>query len=365
MKAVICKEFGEATVAEVERPTPDPKEVLVKVLRVQLSVTECQLFRGERVAHYETVAERIDRGDGRLFGHEFCGRVLEVGADITGLSEGDRVYAPGKIPCDTCKHCRTGFELHCPNKMYIGYDRPGALAEYAAFSAAALTRIPSGVTDAEAAALQPLASSLLAVREAAVGFGDVVAVIGTGVMGYQCGQLALQRGADRVYAVDVDAEKLAIAAERGLEPIDASGGDPVEELTERTDGVGVDLTFEAVGGDQTHGSQGSDPLARSLQATRSGGAVVQVGYIAGDLPVTPREFRTKSIDWINPTTGVIWTSPNTHTGEHVARLVADGRVDIDAYVTHEVSGLNSVTEAVRITLNKQRHGARGPPQIVL
>jgi len=365
MKAVICQEFGDATVSDVERPTPGPNEVLVEVLRVQLSVTECQLFRGEPVAHYEAVAERIDRGDGRLFGHEFCGRVLEIGTDVTGLSEGDRVYAPGKIPCGTCKYCRTGFELHCSDKTYIGYDTPGALAEYGAFPAAALTRVPSGVTDAEAAALQPLASSLLAVREAAVGFGDVVAVIGTGVMGYQCGQLALQRGADRVYAVDVDADKLAIAAQQGLEPIDASDSDPVEVLTEWTDGVGVDLAFEAVGGDQTHGSEGSDPLAQSFRATRSGGSVVQVGYIAGDLPLTPRQIRTKSIDWINPPTGVVWTSPNTHTGEHVARLVEDGRIDIDAYVTHELSGLDSITDAVEITLEKQQHGARGPPQIIL
>lgn len=365
MDAVICQSFGSATVAEVESPTPAADEVLIEILRVQLSVTECRLFRGESVAHYETVAERIDRGDGRLFGHEFCGRVLEVGMDVTGFSAGDRVYAPGKVPCDTCRYCRSGDELHCPDKTYIGYDRPGALAEYAALPAAALTRVPDGVTDAEAAALQPLASSLLAVREAAIGFGDVVAVIGTGVMGYQCGQLALQRGADRVYAVDVDAEKLAVAAERGLEPIDATAGDPVEELTERTDGIGVDLTFEAVGGTQSHGSRGSDPLAQSFSATRSGGRVVQVGYIADDIPVTPRQVRAKSIDWINPATGVIWTSPNTHTGEYVAGLVEDGRVDIEAYVTHEVSGLDAVTEAVDITLNKERHGARGPPQIVL
>lgn len=283
------------TVAQVEKPTPGSEEVLVEVLRVQLSVTECRLFRGEPVAHHEAVVERIDRGDGRLFGHEFCGRVREAGGDVTDLSKGDRVYAPGKIPCGTCKYCRTGSELHCPDKTYIGYDRPGALAEFAALPAAALTKVPGGVTDAEAAALQPFASSLLAVREAEIGFGDVVAVIGTGVMGYQCGQLALQRGADRVYAVDVDDEKLAIAAERSLEPIDSTGGNPAEELIERTDGVGVDVTFEAVGGDQTHGSQGSDPLAQSFKATRSGGSVIQVGYIAGDLSVTPREIRAQSI----------------------------------------------------------------------
>lgn len=365
MDAVVCDAFGSASVESVPKPTPEDDEVLVEIRRVQLSVTECLLFRGEKVAHYEAVKRRIERGDGRLFGHEFCGVVVGCGADAEGFELGDRVYAPGKVPCGECRQCRTGFELYCPEKSFIGYDRPGALAEYAAFPAEALATVPDAVSDREAAALQPLASSLLAVEEGGVGAGDVVAVVGTGVMGYQCGQLALERGADRVFAVDVDPAKLEIAAERGLVPVDATERDPVEEILSRTDGVGVDRAFEAVGGDQHHGTAGDDPLAQAVRMSRPGGAVVQVGYIAGELTLTPRQIRSKSIDWINPATGVLWTSPNTFTGDYVATLVGEGRVSIDEFVTHEVGGLNAVEEAIDITLDKPAYEARGPAQIVL
>jgi threonine dehydrogenase-like Zn-dependent dehydrogenase len=365
MKAIVCDGFGESAIRDVPKPTAGPDELLLEIERVQLSVTECNLYRGNEIAHYETVRNRLDGGDARLFGHEFCGTVRAVGDDTTGFEEGDRVYAPGKIPCHECRQCRTGFELHCPSKTYIGYDTPGALAEYAALPAEALCRVPDGVSDAEAAAMQPLASALLCVEEANIQSGDIVAVFGTGVMGYQCAQLARLEGAERVLAIDIDDRKLDIADDRGLTAIDAAETDPVSRITEETGGIGVDVAFEAVGGRQTTATGGTDPIAQAFDAVRSGGSVVQVGYIIGDISVTPRQLRSKSVNWINPVTGATALTPNTTTGEYVASLVADGRLSIDEYVTHELQGLESFEEAIEITMDKESYGALGPVQMVV
>lgn len=365
MDTVVCSDFDESSVAEVPTPDVGPTDVLVDVQRVQLSVTECNLYRGEEIAHYEAVKRRIEADDGRLFGHEFCGVVVETGADVAAFESGDRVYAPGKIACGECGYCVAGRELYCSNKTYIGYDIPGALGEYAALPAAPLCEVPDGVSDAEAAALQPLASSILAVEEADIDSGDVVAVIGTGVMGSQCAQLARINGASEVIAIDVDETKLDIAADRGLTAVDATRTDPVKAVTERSGGIGADVVIEAVGGAQSHASDGSDPLARAAEMVTRGGRVVQLGYIIGDITVTPREFRSDSIDWINPVTGVRRLGPDRDTGSFAAQLVADGRVSIDEYITHELQGLSSFEEAVDITLNKPEYGALGPAQIVL
>jgi len=365
MKTVVCHDFGESTLEEVPDPTPGSGEVLLEIERVQLSVTECNLYLGNEIAHYETVRDRLASGDARLFGHEFCGTVLETGSGVDGFEADERVYAPGKVPCHECRQCRTGFELHCPNKTYIGYDIPGALAERAALPAEALCPVPDDVSDAEAAAMQPLASAQLTVEEASIDPGDVVAVVGTGVMGYQCAQLAALQGAGRVIVTDVDPEKLAIAEDRGLTAVNAAETDPVERILTATDGIGADVVFEAVGGTQSNATGGREPLAQAFAAARPGGRVVQVGYIIGEVSLSPRRLRSKSVDWINPTTGVTAYTPNATTGEHVAELVADDRVSITEYVTHELDGLERFADAIDITMNKAEHGARGPAQLVL
>ncbi|MEA1932751.1 MAG: alcohol dehydrogenase catalytic domain-containing protein [Euryarchaeota archaeon] len=365
MRAVVCHDFGAWSVEDVDRPTPDANEVLLEIHRVQLSVTECALFQGESIAHAESVAARLAEGPARLFGHEFCGTVVERGENVDHLAVGDRVYAPGKIPCGECSYCESGFKRYCPSKTYIGYDIPGALAEYTALPAEALRPVADSLSDAEVAALQPLASSVLCVRDSGIQSGDIVAVIGTGVMGYQCAQLALAEGAERVFVTDVDPKKLDIAAERGLDPIDATGCDPVEEITAHTNGVGADVVFEAVGGDQSHATDGSDPIAQAMGAVKAGGTVVQVGYIIGDVTFSARAVRKKSVTWQNPVTGIAPTGPGRDTGDFAAELVASGRVSISEYVTHERSGLDSFAEAVDITANKADYGAHGPAQIVV
>ncbi len=364
MQAIVCHEFGESTVEDVPQPEPTADEVLLEIDRVQLSVTECNLYRGNKITHYEVIRDRLAAGDGRMFGHEFCGTVLETGDTIDSFDPGDRVYAPGKLPCGGCQQCRRGFEELCPNKTYIGYDTPGALAEYAAFPAEILCAVPDGVTDAETAAMQPLASSVLCIDEAPIQTGDVVAVFGTGIMGYQSAQLAAMQGASEVIVVDIDPKKLQIARNRGLTAINATESDPVTRIHEMTNDIGADVVVEAVGGHQRHATDGDDPLAEAVRSVRAGGTVVQVGYIIGDIKFTPRTIRKKSVDWLNPISGVATRTPNASTGEYAARLVARGDVSIGEYITHELNGLDSFEEAIEITIHKKEHGARGPAQIV-
>lgn len=365
MRAVVCQEFGSASIEDIERPTPGPDDVLLKIHRVQLSVTECALYQGEQIAHAESIAARLNEGSARLFGHEFCGTVVECGSAVEQLAVGDRVYAPGKIPCNECSYCESGFKRYCPSKTYIGYDIPGALAEYTALPAEALRCVPDSLSDAEVAALQPLASSVVCVRDSPIESGDIVAVIGTGVMGFQCAQLALAEGAQQVFVVDVDANKLDIAANRGLDPIDATLTDPIDVISSATDGVGADVVFEAVGGDQSHATAGNDPIAQAMGAVKAGGTVVQVGYIIGDVTFSARAIRKQSVTWQNPVTGIAPTGPGRDTGNFAAELVASNRVSISEYITHECPGIDLFEKAVEITANKADYGARGPAQIVI
>lgn len=365
MKAVRCEDFGESTVVDVPRPEPEDDEVLIEVARVQLSVTECQIYRGHEIASYAAVKRTMEDGDGLVFGHEFCGTVVEAGPTVDGFEVGDRVYAPAKIACGECAYCEAGYRQLCGDKETIGMGRPGALAEYVALPAEPLARLPDAVSDAEGAAMQPLASALMCVEDAGISTGDQVAVVGCGVMGYQCGQLALDQGASNVVAVDVDPAKLEHAADRGMEPVDAREADPVAAVESATGGIGADVVIEAVGGEQSHATAGGGPLAQAFSMVRSGGTVGQVGILVDELPIDPRTLRKKSVTWVNPRFGAWQLGPNTHTGTLAPKLVADGRVSISEFLTHELDGLESFEEAVDITADKPDYDALGPAQIVV
>jgi threonine dehydrogenase-like Zn-dependent dehydrogenase len=245
METLLFRDYNEVVVEEVPRPTPEGDEVLIEVNRVQLSVTECNLYQGADIAHSDQVRRRLEDGPARLFGHEFCGTIVETGEDVADFEVGDRIYAPGKTPCEECAYCTSGYENYCPNKTQIGYDTPGALSEYFVLPEGPLCKLPDEVSDAEGAAMQPFESTVRSVATAGFTPGSVIAVVGTGVMGYQCAQLAKLFGGDRVYAIDIDQEKLDIAEERGLIPINAMEENAAEVIREDTGGIGADYALAA------------------------------------------------------------------------------------------------------------------------
>lgn len=373
MQAVVFEDFSEGAVRDVPRPEPGPDDVLLAVNQVQLSVTECWVYNGIESAYFDVVKERLAEGDGRLFGHEFAATVVETGQNVSRFEVGERVYAPGRITCGDCPYCEAGYSPYCQTPKTIGFHTPGALAEYLATPTEPLAKLPDEVTDAEGAAMQPFTTSMLSVHDADISAGDVVAVVGAGVMGYQSGQVAQLHGADRVYAIDISESRLELAASKGMIPIDATTGDPVEAIVDRTGGIGADVVIEAVGGEQEHATEGDSPLAQAFRMVRKGGKIVQVGIMSGEMRMTPFAFRAKNVRWINPTglpTGptdvsVFGFGPNESPGEHAAGLVASGRASIEENVTHELSGLGAFEDAIEITLNKDDYGANGPAQIVV
>jgi threonine dehydrogenase-like Zn-dependent dehydrogenase len=334
---------------------------------VQLSVTECLIYRGEYESAYEAVRDRITSGDGRVFGHEFCGVVTDTGDQVDAFETGDRVYAPGKVACDDCVYCDEGHPEYCRNPQTIGMQRPGALADYLIAPEEIMCSVPEDVSDAEAAALQPLAAALVCVHDAGIEPGDTVGVVGIGVMGYQIAQLALTHGASTVFAIDVDPRKIQLATDKGLTGIDATQTDPVEAVMDATGGIGADVVFEAVGGSQSHLTTGTDPVAQAFQAVRTGGTFVPVGHFTGDVTLDSAAFRKKYVRWVAPKdkAGAISLTPSIDVGAFAAALVADDRITISDYVTHEFEGLDDFDRAVSMTLDKESHDALGPPQLVL
>jgi D-arabinose 1-dehydrogenase-like Zn-dependent alcohol dehydrogenase len=243
MRALRLSTIGAPLIAaDLPTPTPGPGEVLVQVRAAGICHSDAH-YRAGRSASLKTPI---------TLGHEVAGEIAALGAGVTSHTVGDRVCLHYLVTCGRCAHCVAGREQYCTTGAMIGHHRDGGYAEFIALPARNAVPLPDEVAFEHGAALMcSSATSLHALRRGRLAPGETVAVIGIGGLGISAVQLARAMGALDVYAVDLDSSKLATAAAFGAIAIDASRGDPVAAVRDRTDGRGVDVAIEVVGAPAT------------------------------------------------------------------------------------------------------------------
>jgi threonine dehydrogenase-like Zn-dependent dehydrogenase len=237
-----------------------------------------------RAAICGTDASEWDHGPilcrpGVVLGHEFVGRVVDVGAGVTDVSVGDRLVSGAGISCGHCFWCLRGRTNLCAEYRTLGLQVDGGLAEYVTSPASICRPVPDACDDDAAAMAQPLAVALHALSRVGQRPDETVAVIGAGGIGSFIIAGASRRAVEGlVLAIDIDADRLATASALGAsETADATGRDLSELLLELSEGVGFDVVVEASGA----------PFAPSaaIAGARRGGRVLLVG-----LHGAPREL---------------------------------------------------------------------------
>ena len=209
-------------------------------------------------------------------GHEFCGEVLEAGANVTHWSVGDRVIAPFILACGQCSACQAGNQTTCDTQIVPGFTQDGAFAEMIEVPRADvnLTALPDGMDPALAASLGCRVTTAwhALTGRAALRPGEWLAVWGAGGVGLSAMLLGRALGA-RVVVVDVVTEKLEFASVLGADgAIDARNPDALQHLRALTGG-GAHLAVEALGIAET--------TRNALLSLRKLGRMVQIGMPAG------------------------------------------------------------------------------------
>src|SRR5262249_16357432 len=296
----------------------------------------------------------------QLFGHEFCARVLEIGPGVNRVKPGDRVAARAKLPCGTCRLCRTERGDLCRQGPVIGFDLPGCFAERALLPEIALVKVEEGMSDSEGACLQSLSDSVAAVETAQLRMADTVAIFGQGSMGLECLQIARLSGAGLVITVDVREEACQVSRELGADrALNGRTQDAVTAIRDLTEGNGADVVFECPGGSPHQGLAGHQTLLQAVDGVRSGGKLVGVSWFGGPLSLNVDLLRERSLRYLFPD-----ISTRAHL-EHTVRLVATGRVRLKPTITHVLSGIESVPKAFAITANKGAYKAINPAQVMV
>jgi L-iditol 2-dehydrogenase len=232
----------DVRIEDVPEPTCGPDEVKLRVRNCSTCGTDVKIFNN---GHQNISPPRI-------MGHEVAGEVVEVGADVSGWSVGDRAQVIAAVPCGECYECRRGWMAVCENQTSVGYQYDGGFAEYMivprqVLAVDGLNRIPDNIGFDEASVAEPFACAINAQELVHVGDGDTVVIFGAGPIGCLHTRLARANGASRVFLVDVLADRLAMSAD-AVKPEEVINGrevDVVQHVKDLTDGRGPDVVITA------------------------------------------------------------------------------------------------------------------------
>jgi threonine dehydrogenase-like Zn-dependent dehydrogenase len=201
MRAFVITGPGQASVQDVEPPVAEDGEVVVAVERAGVCGTDMEFFSGEMsYLHTGQAAYPI------RIGHEWCGRVAEVGPGADPGWLGRRVTGDTMLGCGHCARCLGGRQHLCADRYEIGVrnGRPGALAELLPVPERALQSLPDGVDATLGALVEPGANALRAVRAANLSPGERLLILGPGTIGLLCALIATAAGAEvHVLGLDV------------------------------------------------------------------------------------------------------------------------------------------------------------------
>jgi len=227
---------------EIPVPTIGERDILVRVRAAGICHSD---------VHYRAGRSPV-RPLPMTLGHEVAGVVEQIGGQVTSIKVGDRVCLHYNITCGDCYYCSTGNEQFCPQVLMLGHYTNGGYAEYIAVPARNAIALPDEIPFEQGATLMcASATAFHALRKSRLKAGETAAIIGIGGLGMSAIQLARAFGALDVFAVDINAEKLQLAAHYGAIPVNARQVDPVAEIRRHTAGRGVDVAIELIGLPQT------------------------------------------------------------------------------------------------------------------
>ena len=328
-------------------PTPGPRDVL-------LDIQACGVC-GSDMHFYETDDQDYILYPGltkfpTILGHEFSGKVIEIGKEVTLLKPGDMVTVEDMIWCGRCIPCRNGYPNHCTNLEELGFTIPGAFANYIAVDEKFCWKIDAIAehfgNEEKAyemgAVTEPTCVAYNGMFERAGGFrpGHYVSVFGAGPIGRAAIGLAKAAGAGIIAAFEISPQRLelakAVGADFVYDPREVSAGEVLMELSK---GEGFDFHVEAAGAPHL-------TIPEMEKALAINSKVVQIGRAAQQVPMYLEAFQVRRAQAFGA---------QGHSGHetfpNVIRLVAAGQLDLSPIITARY-GLAQAVDAIAKSIER-------------
>jgi threonine 3-dehydrogenase len=312
----MAAEPGLSWVPNVPKPEIGPGEVLIAVTHAGICGTDRHIYAWDEWAQ------------GRVrppvtVGHEFVGRVVEVGSIVHRVVVGQRVSGEGHIGCGECEPCRTGRAHICERVEVIGIERDGTFAQYLKLPEDNVWAVHDAIPDAVAAIMDPLGNAVHTVMAADVS-GRSVLITGVGVIGLMATAIAKRAGASQVIAVDLEPRHLDLALKMGADHVLNAGHEDwwqqARALTSKAQGPEVWLEM----------SGSAHAIDIGFKALRNGGTVAMLG-----LPKAPVTIDVGAhIIFKGATVLGVSGRKMYETWYQMESFLSDKSLDIEQLVTH-------------------------------
>jgi 2-desacetyl-2-hydroxyethyl bacteriochlorophyllide A dehydrogenase len=317
-----CETFDDPRLA-------DDRDAIVRMIRCGICGSDLHIYHGQG----------FSADVGFCVGHEAVGEVVEVGAGVSRLKIGDPVMLSAAVGCGACAPCLAGDVVRCRNNLMqcygLSHRLEGCQAGYIRVPAADFNAapIPEGVTADQALMLTDnLPTAWFGLKGCRIQPGDSVLVVGLGPIGLMGVEGAFALGAAQVFAVDLVAERRALAASLGavaLHPDDAQGA-----IAEATGGRMADAALEAVGAEATI------RIALTLVGRQGRVSVIGVNQTA-NFAFDMRMAFFKGLSF------TIGTCSVQNTWAELVPLIQAGRLRPERFISHELP-LSEGAEAYRL-----------------
>ncbi|MFC0448839.1 zinc-dependent alcohol dehydrogenase family protein [Rhodococcus jostii] len=317
MKALVYYGPGNKSWDEVPDPRiVDETDAIIKIDATTICGTDLHILKGDVP----------DIAEGRILGHEGVGTVESVGKAVTTVEPGDRVLVSCVCACGRCRYCREGSYGQClgGGGWILGNKIDGAQAEFVRvpFADTSTYPVPAGLDDESILMLADILPTAyeVGVINGGIKPGDVVAIVGAGPIGLATILAARLFSPAHIVAIDLAVTRLEAAKQFGADvTINPTLEDPAERIGAITDGLGADVTIEAVGV--------PDTFEMCTRLVRPGGHVANVGVHGKPVTLHLEYLWTRNV---TITTGLVdtWSTPT------LLKLVRSGQLDPQKFVTH-------------------------------
>jgi D-xylulose reductase len=314
MQALVLERVGELALRDCPvDETLGPRDVRVALKTVGVCGSDVHYYTHGRIGPFVVEAPMI-------LGHEAAGVVVEVGREVRGLAEGDRVCMEPGIPDPASRASRLGkYNLDPAVRFWATPPVHGILRPTVVHPADYTFKLPDNVSLAAGAMVEPLAVGVHAATKAQVQPGDLAVVIGAGPIGMVTVLAALAAGCARVIVSDVHEPKLELARRLGpVETVNVRSRRLTDVVMQASDGWGADVVFECSGY--------APAAAEMFDMLCPGGRVVLVGIPLEPLPYDVAKAQIKEAR-------VEHVFRYAHVYPRTVAMLGSGKIDVTPLIT--------------------------------
>lgn len=309
MKAFVITSPQVGSVIDVPEPVVGDHDLLVEIERVGICGTDVEFFNGD-MAYLASGHAAYPL----QLGHEWCGRVIDIGSKVAPHWRGKFVTGDTMLGCQKCARCVGGFQYLCHDRDEVGIRNgyPGALAERLVIPEFAAHELPDDLDPALGAMVEPTANALRTVEAANLSVGERLAIFGPGAIGLLAALIAKSRGIE-VHLIGIEDRSLKFAEQfgfAGVHHIDAIPQLPIHAI--------IDATFD------------KDIPAKALELLEPGRTVVYIGISGVPSPIDSRTLVLKDLTAV----GILSGSPGF---AGAIALISSGAIDPRPLIASVVS----------------------------